>query len=63
MEHAWPTLPCKQTLVSFSSECGCLQWEEHCEELLLDPDLFPGMNFDEDDEEEEEEIDIPLTPY
>lgn len=58
LEHSWPVLPCKQTVVTFSAADGILQWEERCEELSLDLDDFECFS-DEDDEE----IEIPLTPY
>lgn len=60
LEHSWPTLPCKQTFVSFSSENGHLLWNERLEdasEAYFDDADFDGFEPDED------EILIPLTPY
>lgn len=60
LEHSWPTLPCKVTIAEFSSEGGCLRWEETCTEPEPMPD-FPEEFFDVEDEDTE--IEIPLTPY
>ena len=59
LEHSWPILPCKQTIVDFSAAGGKLRWEERCEELGLESDLFGEVEIDPDDDE----IQIPLTPY
>ena len=59
LEHCWPTLPCKVTRVSFSSDGGRLCWEESVEAAEADPeedDLY-------DTEQDEDDIFIPLTPY
>lgn len=58
LEHSWPILPYRQTLVKFSSTEGVLRWEERCEEAAPEPDFFQDMEFDED-----EEVIVPLTPY
>ncbi len=60
LEHSWPILPCKQTLVEFSAVGGVLQWQESCQELTWDAAL-PDEFFNEEDDDEE--IEIPLTPY
>ena len=57
LEHSWPILPCKQTIVEFSSVNGTLVWNERTEELTSEPDEW-DESFDDD-----EEIEIPLTPY
>lgn len=59
LEHSWPILPCRQTFVTFSSDAGQLLWDEHCEELTLETELFGEVTFDDD----EDDIEIPLTPY
>ena len=59
LEHSWPTLPFKQTIVVFFAADGKLHWEERCEELTPDFDLFAEDDFEEDGDE----ITIPLTPY
>lgn len=58
LEHSWPILPCRQTIVVFSSLNGALIWNEQTEELTLD--LNESESFFEG---EDEEIEIPLTPY
>ena len=59
LEHSWPTHPCTQTVVEFSSEDGALIWQEHTEEPAPEPDEWE----DPFDDDEDEEIEIPLTPY
>lgn len=58
IEHRWPILPCKQTVVEFSTSDGALLWNEYTEapEPELPEDFFPDID-------DEEEIEIPLTPY
>lgn len=60
LEHSWPILPSKQTIVTFSAVDGALQWDERCEELTPD---FPETDEFCWDNDEDEEIEIPLTPY
>ena len=60
LEHSWPILPCKQTIVEFSSEDGVLVWNERCEELTSD---LNGLEEFWDEDAEDGEIEIPLTPY
>lgn len=60
LEHGWPILPCRQTIVEFSSVDGLLAWSERSEELTLDADELDDFF---EDEEEDDEIEIPLTPY
>lgn len=59
LEHSWPILPCKRTVVEFCAREGVLHWDERQEEETLEG-LFPEIEFDDEDEEE---IEIPLTPY
>lgn len=58
LEHSWPILPCRQTVVEFSSVNGTLMWDEHSEELTLE-----CIELEECFEDEDEAIEIPLTPY
>ena len=60
LEHSWPILPCKQTIVEFSSENGALVWNERCEELTSE---LNGLEEFWDKDDEDREIEIPLTPY
>ena len=60
IEHSWPTIPCRRTVVEFHSAEGLLHWNEYAEdpEPQLPEDFFPNL-----DEDDEAEIEIPLTPY
>ena len=59
LEHSWPVLPSRRTIVEFSGRNGALLWNERQEEESFD-DLFAGVEFDDEDGDD---IEIPLTPY
>lgn len=59
LEHSWPVLPSRRTIVEFSAQNGVLQWSERQEEEAIE-DLFPAGEWEDDDMED---IEIPLTPY
>ena len=61
LEHCWPVLPVRKTVVEFSSDNSTLIWNESFGEE--EPELFPYFGEDEDDDIAPEEIEIPLTPY
>ena len=58
IEHSWPVLPSRTTVVEFSLCHGTLTWNEHTEDA---DDLLPFLPDFEDDDPEE--FEIPLTPY
>ena len=61
LEHSWPVLPPRKTVVEFSSNGGTLIWNEaEAEEEL---ELFPYFGDEEEEDIDPEEIEIPLTPY
>lgn len=62
LEHSWPVLPCRRTIVEFSSSQGALLWNERQEEESVD-DLFLFPDDGDGDDDDEEDIEIPLTPY
>ena len=60
LEHCWPVLPVRKTVVEFFSDHGALIWNESFGEA--EPELFPYFGEEEEDDIDPEEIEIPLTP-
>lgn len=58
IEHSWPVLPIRTTVVEFSLCRGALAWKERTEDEV---DPLPFLP--ESDDDDPEEIEIPLTPY
>lgn len=61
LEHSWPVLPARQTVVEFSAADGVLQWQEGQADLSWETAL--AQDFFDAAEEDPEDIEIPLTPW